>query len=34
VTLGELGYQSVSILEGGMAAWQKAGLRWSGDSPA
>ena len=26
VTLGELGYQNVSILEGGMAAWQKAGL--------
>src|SRR5207237_5433279 len=25
-TLGELGYQNVSILEGGMAAWQKAGL--------
>jgi rhodanese-related sulfurtransferase len=26
VTLGELGYQNVSILDGGMAAWQKAGL--------
>ena len=26
VTLGELGYQRVSILDGGMAAWQKAGL--------
>jgi rhodanese-related sulfurtransferase len=26
VTLGELGYQEVSILDGGMAAWQKAGL--------
>jgi rhodanese-related sulfurtransferase len=26
VTLGELGYRSVSILEGGVAAWQKAGL--------
>src|SRR5213594_1782270 len=25
-TLGELGYQNVSILEGGMAAWQNAGL--------
>ena len=25
-TLGELGYQNVSILDGGMAAWQKAGL--------
>jgi 3-mercaptopyruvate sulfurtransferase SseA len=25
-TLRELGYQSVSALEGGMAAWQKAGL--------
>src|SRR5438445_426763 len=25
-TLGELSYQSVSILEGGMAAWQNAGL--------
>ena len=24
--LGELGYQNVSILDGGMAAWQKAGL--------
>ena len=26
VALGELGYQNVSILDGGMAAWQKAGL--------
>ncbi len=26
VALGELGYRSVSILEGGVAAWQKAGL--------
>src|SRR5215813_10779855 len=26
VTLGELGYQSDSILDGGMNAWQKAGL--------
>jgi 3-mercaptopyruvate sulfurtransferase SseA len=26
VTLGELGYQNVSVLDGGMAAWQKAGL--------
>jgi rhodanese-related sulfurtransferase len=26
VTLGDLGYQNVSILDGGMAAWQKAGL--------
>jgi rhodanese-related sulfurtransferase len=25
-TLAELGYQNVSILDGGMAAWQKAGL--------
>lgn len=25
-TLQELGYQTVSVLEGGMAAWQKAGL--------
>jgi rhodanese-related sulfurtransferase len=25
-TLAELGYQKVSILDGGMAAWQKAGL--------
>jgi rhodanese-related sulfurtransferase len=25
-TLKELGYQSVSVLDGGMAAWQKAGL--------
>jgi len=25
-TLKELGYQSVAVLEGGMAAWQKAGL--------
>ena len=25
-TLGELGYQNVSILEGGMAAWREAGL--------
>jgi rhodanese-related sulfurtransferase len=26
VTLKELGYQHVSVLDGGMAAWQKAGL--------
>ena len=26
VTLGELGYQNVAILDGGMAAWQTAGL--------
>jgi rhodanese-related sulfurtransferase len=26
VTLGELGYRSVCIVEGGMAAWEKAGL--------
>src|SRR5437773_4827061 len=26
VTLKELGYQRVSVLDGGMAAWQKAGL--------
>jgi rhodanese-related sulfurtransferase len=26
VTLKELGYQSVAVLDGGMAAWQKAGL--------
>jgi rhodanese-related sulfurtransferase len=25
-TLGELGYQNVSVLDGGMAAWHKAGL--------
>jgi len=25
-TLGELGYQHVSVLDGGMAAWQQAGL--------
>jgi rhodanese-related sulfurtransferase len=25
-TLAELGYQNVSVLDGGMAAWQKAGL--------
>ena len=25
-TLGELGYQNLSVLDGGMAAWQKAGL--------
>ena len=26
VTLKELGYQNVSALDGGMAAWQQAGL--------
>ena len=26
VTLKELGYQNVSVLDGGMSAWQKAGL--------
>ena len=26
VTLGELGYQNVSVLDGGMGAWQTAGL--------
>jgi rhodanese-related sulfurtransferase len=25
-TLGDLGYQNLSVLDGGMAAWQKAGL--------